>query len=147
MKPDCSRLCVSGRTLLPLLVLTGAVLASGCSTSKEELLPAGEQTMLEIWQGQAGGGSARSAVTARDTLRRPLTETEQQDAAQTDRSYSRTQESEISQQFPRLPNPDMVMYVFPHLAEGNSPVPGYSTVFSFYSQTQYAMPGERTAAF
>lgn len=31
-------------------------------------------------------------------------------------SYSRTQESEISQQFPRLPNPDMVMYVFPHLA-------------------------------
>lgn len=84
---------------------------------------------------------------SRDTLRRPLTETEQQDAAQTDRSYSRTQESEISQQFPRLPNPDMVMYVFPHLAEGNSPVPGYSTVFSFYSQTQYAMPGERTAAF
>ncbi|KXM42154.1 conjugal transfer protein, partial [Escherichia coli] len=91
------------------------MLASGCSTSKEELLPAGEQTMLEIWQGQSGGGSARSAATARDTLRRPLTETEQQDAAQTDRSYSRTQESEISQQFPRLPNPDMVMYVFPHL--------------------------------
>ncbi|HHN9466758.1 TPA: TIGR03751 family conjugal transfer lipoprotein, partial [Escherichia coli] len=117
------------------------------ATSKEELLPAGDQSMLEIWQGQSGGGSARSAAAARDTLRRPLTETEQQDAAQTDRSYSRTQESEISQQFPRLPNPDMVMYVFPHLAEGNSPVPGYSTVFSFYSQTQYAMPGERTAAF
>ncbi|MGV6139750.1 TIGR03751 family conjugal transfer lipoprotein [Escherichia coli] len=135
------------KLLLPLLVLTGAVLAGGCSTSKEELLPAGDQTMLEIWQGQSGGGSARSAAAARDTLRRPLTETEQQDAAQTDRSYSRTQESEISQQFPRLPNPDMVMYVFPHLAEGNSPVPGYSTVFSFYSQTQYAMPGERTAAF
>ncbi len=147
MKPDCSRLRVSGRTLLPLLVLTGAVLAGGCSTSKEEQLPAGDQTMLEIWQGQSGGGSARSAAAARDTLRRPLTETEQQDAAQTERSYSRTQESEISQQFPRLPNPDMVMYVFPHLAEGNSPVPGYSTVFSFYSQTQYAMPGERTAAF
>lgn len=147
MKPDCSRLRVSGRTLLPLLVLTGAVLTGGCSTSKEELLPVGDQTMLEIWQGQSGGGSARSAAAARDTLRRPLTETEQQDAAQMDRSYSRTQESEISQQFPRLPNPDMVMYVFPHLAEGNSPVPGYSTVFSFYSQTQYAMPGERTAAF
>ncbi|MEH3742695.1 TIGR03751 family conjugal transfer lipoprotein, partial [Escherichia coli] len=109
MKPDCSRLRVSGRTLLPLLVLTGSVLAGGCSTSKEELLPAGEQTMLEIWQGQSGGGSARSAAAARDTLRRPLTETEQQDAAQTNRSYSRTQESEISQQFPRLPNPDMVM--------------------------------------
>ena len=125
-----------------MTLITVTLTLSGCATSKEELLPAGDQTMLEIWQGQAGGGSARSAATARDTLRRPLTETEQQDAAQTDRSYSRTQESEIS-----LPNPDMVLYVFPHRAEGNSPVPGYSTVFSFYSQTQYAMPGERTAAF
>ncbi|HAM3731404.1 TPA: TIGR03751 family conjugal transfer lipoprotein, partial [Escherichia coli] len=50
------------KLLLPLLVLTGTVLAGGCSTSKEELLPAGEQTMLEIWQGQSGGGSARSAA-------------------------------------------------------------------------------------
>ncbi|MED9720379.1 TIGR03751 family conjugal transfer lipoprotein, partial [Escherichia marmotae] len=47
------------KLLLPLLVLTGAVLAGGCSTSKEELLPAGDQSMLEIWQGQSGGGSAR----------------------------------------------------------------------------------------
>ncbi|PIJ42758.1 TIGR03751 family conjugal transfer lipoprotein, partial [Serratia sp. OPWLW2] len=60
---------------------------------------------------------------------------------------SRTQESEISQQFPRLPNPDLVMYVYPHLADGNAPVPGYSTVFPFYSQVQYAMPGERTEAY
>lgn len=36
------------------------------------------------------------------------------------------------------------MYVFPHLAGGIAPVPGYSTVFPFYSQTQYALPGERT---
>ncbi|MFF0977525.1 TIGR03751 family conjugal transfer lipoprotein, partial [Proteus mirabilis] len=45
--------------------------------------------------------------------------------------------------FPRLPNPDMVMYVFPHLSAGNLPVPGYSTVFPFYHQVQYALPGER----
>lgn len=38
------------------------------------------------------------------------------------------------------------MYVFPHLAGGTSPVPGYSTVFPFYSRTQYALPGERTEA-
>ncbi|XTZ40615.1 TIGR03751 family conjugal transfer lipoprotein [Salmonella enterica] len=130
-----------------MTLITVTLTLSGCATSKEELLPAGDQTMLEIWQRQADSGSARYAAASRDTLRRPLTETEQQYAAQTDLSYSRTQESEISQQFPRLPNPDMVMYVFPHLADGNSPVPGYSTVFSFYSQTQYAMPGERTAAF
>ncbi|HEJ6481861.1 TIGR03751 family conjugal transfer lipoprotein, partial [Pseudomonas aeruginosa] len=45
----------------------------------------------------------------------------------------------------RLPNPDLVMYVFPHLAGSDpAPVPGYTTVFPFYQRVQYAMPGERT---
>ncbi|MBL1805246.1 TIGR03751 family conjugal transfer lipoprotein, partial [Klebsiella pneumoniae] len=39
-----------------------------------------------------------------------------------------------------------VMYVFPHMTVGNVPVPGYSTVFPFYSQVQYALPGERVGA-
>ncbi|EFN5371050.1 TIGR03751 family conjugal transfer lipoprotein [Escherichia coli] len=123
-----------------------ALVLSGCATSKEELLPAGEHTMLELWQGKTAGGGKRHALAARETLRRPLTVTEQQGMNAEAYSYSRTQESEISQQFPRLPNPDMVMYVFPHLAGGTSPVPGYSTVFPFYSRTQYALPGERTEA-
>lgn len=129
------------------LMLASGLVLQGCSTSKEEMLPAGDSTMLELWQGEDGGGSTRHAVAARDSLRRPLTENEQHATLAEDRSYSRTQESEISQQFPRLPNPDLVMYVFPHLADGNTPVPGYSTVFPFYSQVQYAMPGERTEAY
>ncbi|EMC6796296.1 TIGR03751 family conjugal transfer lipoprotein [Escherichia coli] len=129
-----------------LFVMSVALVLSGCATSKEELLPAGEQTMLELWQGKTAGGGQRHALAARETLRRPLTVTEQQGMNAEAYSFSRTQESEISQQFPRLPNPDMVMYVFPHLAGGTSPVPGYSTVFPFYSRTQYALPGERTEA-
>ncbi|EPK9179976.1 putative lipoprotein [Klebsiella oxytoca] len=132
--------------LAMVMLVIGAAL-SGCSTSKEEMLPPGDSTMLQLWQGEDGGGSSRNAVVARDILRRPLAESESQASVADDRSYSRTQESEISQQFPRLPNPDLVMYVFPHLADGNTPVPGYSTVFPFYSQVQYAMPGERTEAY
>lgn len=129
------------------ILALSCVMLSGCSTSKEEMLPEGDNTMLELWNGADGGGStSRQSAAARDTLRRPLTGSETQADAQADRSYSRTQESEITQQFPRLPNPDMVMYLYPHLADGNTPVPGYSTVFPFYSQTQYAMPGERTEA-
>jgi len=133
------------RSALVMLVIGAAL--SGCSTSKEEMLPPGDSSMLELWQGKEGGGSARNAVAARDSLRRPLTEGESRASVADDRSYSRTQESEISQQFPRLPNPDLVMYVFPHLADGSTPVPGYSTVFPFYNQVQYAMPGERTEAY
>ena len=51
--------------------------------------------------------------------------------------------NDIRQRFPRLPNPDMVIYVFPHLTGGEPvPVPGYSSVFPFYSRVQYALPGE-----
>lgn len=130
-----------------VMVFTVALLLNGCATTKEEMLPTGEHTMLELWNGADGeGGTTRQSAVARDTLRRPLTDDEHRKGRQDDRSYSRSQESEISQQFSRLPNPDMVMYLYPHLAGGNTPVPGYSTVFPFYSQTQYAMPGERTEA-
>jgi conjugative transfer region lipoprotein (TIGR03751 family) len=60
------------------------------------------------------------------------------------RAYTRTAQNEIHRQFRRLPNPDLVMYVFPHLAGTDPvPVPGYSTVFPLYQRVQYAMPGER----
>lgn len=131
---------------LGVFVLVAASTLAGCSTSKDEMLPAGNSNMLELWKGTDGESGPARGVEGRAALRRALTDGEQQAAASDDRSYSRTQESEISQQFPRLPNPDMVMYVFPHQAQGNTPVPGYSTVFPFYDQTQYAMPGERTEA-
>ncbi|WP_264273351.1 TIGR03751 family conjugal transfer lipoprotein [Duffyella gerundensis] len=132
------------RAFMPVAFAVLVSVISGCSTSKDEMLPAGDSNMLELWQGKGASGSAQRGAQEREALRRPLSETEDQRADKLDHSYSRTQESEITQQFPRLPNPDMVMYVFPHLAGGNSPVPGYSTVFPFYSQVQYALPGERT---
>jgi hypothetical protein len=48
----------------------------------------------------------------------------------------------LRQGFARLPNPDLVMYVFPHLARGRYPVPGYYTVFPMYESAPYALPGE-----
>ncbi|ECA1950180.1 TIGR03751 family conjugal transfer lipoprotein [Salmonella enterica subsp. enterica serovar Virchow] len=129
---------------MPGIITVMAILLAGCGTTKEEILPAGGHTMKALWQNNAPSG--QPAVRARETLRRPLNAAEQRGDTLLAESYSRSQESEISQQFPRLPNPDMVMYVFPHLAAGTAPVPGYSTVFPFYSQTQYALPGERTEA-
>lgn len=127
--------------VLPLtLILT--LLLAGCSTSKDEMLPPGDSSMLELWND--GASATHATGESRTTLRRPVTDSERVISQQTRESYSRTQENEIQQTFPRLPNPDMVMYVFPHLVDGNTPVPGYSTVFPFYGQVQYALPGERT---
>lgn len=129
--------------VLPLLCL--AVLLTGCSTTKDEMLPPGDSTMLELWQNK--GSSARTTTEARSTLRRGLTDDDSAARQVIEDSYTRTAENEIQQVFPRLPNPDMVIYIYPHMA-GNAPVPvpGYSSVFPFYSRVQYALPGERTEA-
>ncbi|EOS93917.1 TIGR03751 family conjugal transfer lipoprotein [Erwinia tracheiphila] len=126
--------------LLATLLL--AVTLAGCSTSKDEMLPPGDSSMLDMWND--GASVTHTTTESRATLRRPVSDGERVISQQTRESYSRTQENEIQQTFPRLPNPDMVMYVYPHLADGSTPVPGYSTVFPFYSQVQYALPGERT---
>ena len=139
---------LTDRRLQACAWLTIALLASGCSTSKEEMLPHGDATMIDVWDqgttGSAGSASSRLLLDARQTLRRPLDP--QQAAVRNDNAaFTRTAQNEIYSQFKRLPNPDLVMYVYPHLAGADpAPVPGYTTVFPFYQRVQYAMPGERT---
>jgi len=129
--------------------LLAAIVLGGCATSKDELLPHGNHTMLDVWQQETGGGAgggqaARQLLDARQSLRRPLTEVDVQAAPTANVAYTRTATNEVHRQFRRLPNPDLVMYVFPHLAGTASvPVPGYSTVFPLHRSVQYAMPGER----
>jgi len=108
--------------------------------------------MLDIWEGQtdhtphAGGHVEEGArlLEARRTLRRPLTSAEVSAADTANARYTRDASNEIYRLFHRLPNPDLLMYVFPHLSGIEPvPVPGYSTVFPFYRSVQYALPGEQ----
>lgn len=58
--------------------------------------------------------------------------------------YVRHADNQIQALFPQLPNPTLVMFVFPHLAGPKEvPVPGYATSFPLYEDLQYALPGER----
>lgn len=133
-----------------MAALFAALALAGCSTSKEKLLPHDDQTMLDVWNAETGGsaGAGRQAgplLDARQSLRRPLTEADVKAAPASQASYTRTARNEIDRQFHRLPNPDLAMYVFPHLAGTDPvPIPGYTTVFPLYQRVQYAMPGERT---
>ena len=56
--------------------------------------------------------------------------------------YSREVYDELSVRFPRLPNPTIIMYIFPHLSIEDTPVPGYSTMFQMYENVEYALPNE-----
>ncbi|MYI90026.1 MAG: TIGR03751 family conjugal transfer lipoprotein [Gammaproteobacteria bacterium] len=58
------------------------------------------------------------------------------------KGYTRDVNNELSLHFPRLPNPTIVLYVFPHLSLEGTPVPGYSTTFPMYETIEYALPWE-----
>jgi conjugative transfer region lipoprotein (TIGR03751 family) len=131
------------RSIKPLVGLAFLSLLSACTTDKDKLMPHGPQNMLDLWNASAGAtgshGSNQQLMEARLQLRRPTTELDTQQQA-----YTRIAQNEIYTQFRRLPNPDLVLYVFPHLTGTDpAPIPGYSTVFPFYQRVQYAMPGER----
>jgi conjugative transfer region lipoprotein (TIGR03751 family) len=118
----------------------------GCATDMETLLPHGPATMREVWDAHSGAGRmSRALVEAREALRRPLTHGEILSGIARSATYTRTAQNEVERQFRRLPNPDLVMYVFPHLSgDLTVPVPGYSTVFPLHERIEYALPGERT---
>lgn len=135
---------------LHLISLLGllAVLSAGCvSTRKEAILPQTGPTMKDVYDQHFQGGQGTEGK-ASDTFGRnapsPMGRARRFGDDVTDlKGYTRESYNETKQVFSRLPNPDLVMYVFPHLSgsEG-SPIPGYTTVFSFYETVQYALPGE-----
>jgi len=119
------------------------VLLSACSTSAEKMFPTdGAVDMKEVFRvrGQTSTGSA-ALLETRSTLRRPLEEGEYAPP----QHDTRTALQEIHAPFVRLPNPDLVMYVYPHrVGREGTPIPGYSTVFPLHQNIHYALPGERT---
>jgi len=132
-----------------LILIVLATWLAGCSTTKDAMLIHGDKTMMDIWEvgtgGSAGSLQSRQLMDARQSLRRPLSNADVEQTPVMQATYTRTAANEIYSQFQRLPNPDMVMYIFPHLAGTDPvPVPGYTTVFPLYQRVQYAMPGERT---
>lgn len=139
------------QALIKAAVAALATLAfAGCTTNKEKLLTHGSATMLDVWAATtstpaASGRVHRQLLDARATLRRPLNDAEAAEYHDRHLSYTRSTQNEIDRQFQRLPNPDLVIYIFPHLSGTETvPIPGYSTVFPLHQRVHYAMPGERT---
>jgi conjugative transfer region lipoprotein (TIGR03751 family) len=137
-----------------IALITGLLL-SGCSVAGPRHSPIVEATqnsptVLDIYRGQTTGESgADGAATPGDAKRqapRDLLHSQSRIRAvavgdsDTQRYWSALEP--MNQRFARVPNPDLVMVVFPHLSKGKYPVPGYVTTFPMYETAQYALPGE-----
>lgn len=121
-------------------------LLAGCSVTGPRESPLrevteGSPTVLDVYRGKGAAAQVSAKETARerlvrDSVARPIAAGDER----TQRYWSALEP--MQQRFARVPNPDLVMVVFPHLAKGKYPVPGYVTAFPMYETTEYALPGE-----
>lgn len=109
---------------------------------RDSPLPRDGATMEQIYQqhndgtGEAGAASSASRSPRDRLVARSLIEDDEVVAQR------RRLSEPLDNHFERMPNPDLVMHVYPHLARGRYPVPGYDTVFPMYEGVTYALPGE-----
>ena len=116
-------------TRLACLLASISLVLAGCAGS----LPREGPTMAEIFATHRAGAASAEPAPPKDQRGPGLG-----DVA----AYTRSATRELDVLFPKLRNPDLVMYTFPHATAEGAPVPGYTTSFPLYERDHFALPGE-----
>jgi len=137
--------------LIPIAAAGLISLLSGCATTKEDVFPKDMKPMSEVYDQHFARVRTRGLESARARLHEEHSAAPGETAGGSElpkgvipqlAGYTREVHNEIEALFPVLPNPQLVMYVYPHLGEDGAPVPGYATAFPLYERVEYALPGE-----
>ncbi len=132
------------------LLVGGAILLGmvGCASgpSESERLPDEGPTTRQVYERHMAGEPPNGEPPATGGASSPLSPvlmpgTPIAPSADSETRGGRQALDYLQQDFQRVPNPEILGYVYPHLA-GDLPVPGYYTAFPLRAETPYAEPGE-----
>lgn len=149
------------QTKILLASILISLLPSCASNDVESMLPQDGPTMKEVYDhhftGQAIPKHSNDGKDSDQTLKENETNASINDVSIERRplpadynlsGYTREADNEINQLFPRLSNPTLIIYIYPHLSGSERhPVPGYSSAFTLYEKVEYALPGEPEARY
>lgn len=127
--------------VLSLLALLTGILPACTVMPRESPLPKSGGTMEEIYRNHNDRAGSTGTKDARDRL--PLRAASDYNPGPTKLAA----QEQIERRFARVANPDLLMTVFPHLARGKYPIPGYVTMFPMYDSVEYLLPGEASSNF
>jgi conjugative transfer region lipoprotein (TIGR03751 family) len=113
------------RMIIMLMLAMGSISLSACSSMSGNVVPEKGPTMEQVYDSmditEATYKTKYNPANSRPSLRL----------------------NTADYVFHKVPNPELKMYVYPHLAgKDEVPIPGYYTVFNSYSQDHYALPNE-----
>lgn len=142
---------VGGRFRAAGAVSTLLLLLTGCATGPDEadLLPDEGPTTLEVYERHLAGLTGADPASA-DPAPAPAPASAVRalwageavaPEASADSRATQTALDDLRRDFQRVPNLEIVGYVYPHWS-GDLPVPGYYTVFPLRESAPYAESGE-----
>ena len=113
---------------------------AGCTSHIDKVVPKDQKNMKQIYNEKAGSGNLEILKQREADIRaRPIGS---EDYVSTLPPHA----AHIQHLFPALPNPELYMYVKPHvIGASGAAVPAYMTRFTMYERTHYAMPNEVVA--
>jgi hypothetical protein len=110
--------------IMILMLATSSISLAACSSMSGNVVPERGPTMEQVYDSMETTDITHKPQKIRIRNTFPLN-------VMTDTSFH------------KLPNPELKMFVFPHLAgKDEVPIPGYYTAFNAYAQDHYALPNE-----
>ena len=142
------------RTLVTLLFLCTLTNLAGCSSMRGNVVPQTGPSMEQVYDSM-GINKPRANAPMEINPQQPLADNQKhsgeadlteirQNVNTTNKWVDKKANMRVGADgFRKLPNPELTLYVYPHLA-GNAevPIPGYFTVFNAYERDHYALPQE-----
>lgn len=118
-----------------ILALSSLLILTACASSKvtSAAIPEGGLTLSQIYQQSIG--EPMQPWSVKRSLTKPVNY----------EGYTRNATNEVQNLFKPLDNPQIPIYVFPHIALiGDEQLikPGYTTAFFLYKQNQFALASE-----
>lgn len=120
-----------------VLMMAATLLIAGCASKLEDVSNPDAPTMKAVYEDYTGSNQEQIAERQAILMQRPALEPSDQQLGLP--PYP----ERLDHLYPRLPNPDLFMYVRPHaIGITGAPIPAYITRFSMYERQPYALPGE-----
>lgn len=119
------------RPFITVFLLTLSVV--GCASRTSVIVPDDLPTMKDIYEQQF---QTKEGIQKEDLERKLHAGEEGWN------THIQKQMRPLRKAFTFLPNPTLTMFIFPHLTDAGSPVPGYTTFFKFYERDHVGLPSE-----
>ncbi len=127
-----------------IAAMAAAALMTGCSSSVKKVMPKSNHDIASLYAQYSGANSAQDLqLRKRELQLRDQESLELRSAAASSTTGFPPQPEQLQHLFPKLPNPELYMFVRPHaVGTTGAPIPAYMTRFPMYERDHYALPGE-----